>query len=429
MPKQNRHPSQTINRHNSQKSRAESSTSNSSVRNNLIDKAKTIIETANAKIIKLNTQYATVKAENEELEQQLIDLRQEQKEKEEIGAEYKDKLVAQSETIQKWKQKIDELSQEIIAIHAQRREDEQSYKENLLSITDTLDKVHGDTVGKLKYGRISQKVVIFTEKINHLFYYDENGPKFFVVKDVSVNNHQIQSNMKRPWFLLIGKKRSVLFAAPSIEIRDKWVDFISASLEALKAEESNTSLIRWNANSVNQPLSPLFDQYESDRDENDLSVVTNSSTKTNHGHFNGHQRVHSYSLQNQRTRNMMRAKQMKHARTQSMTQKSRSTSFDHHPVHVTVCYNIKEDKIEQFLSALKPMIIATNKEPGCIRFNIHQDKGEKSKFIMMEEWKNQKYLTMHLKSEHLKKYRERTRNHNVHKSIPEVFFCSELVVV
>merc|ERR1712228_1032846 len=357
--------------------------------------------------------------------------RQEQKDKEEIGAEYKDKLVAQSETISKWKQKIDELSQEIISIHAQRKEHEQSYKENLLSITDTLDKIHGDNVSKLKYNKLSQKVVIFTEKINHLFYYDENGPKFFVVKDVSTNNHLIQSNMKRPWFLLIGKKRSVLFAAPSITIRDKWVDFIKASLAAT-TEESNTSLIRWNANSVNQPLSPLFDVYESDtsQTENDSlsSFATNSTVPNRFGTGFNHQRVHSYSLQHQRRGNG-KVRIGKHNRTQSMTAKSRSTTFDVSPVHVTVTYNIKEDKIEQFLSALKPMIIATNKEKGCVRFNIHQDKGEKSKFIMMEEWKSQRYLTMHLKSEHLKKYRERTKNHNVHKSIPEVFFCSELMVV
>merc|ERR1719471_104990 len=236
------------------KMRAESNISNSSVaRNTLIDKAKQIIDTANTKIIALHSQYVALKSENDDLEQQIIDLRQEQKEKEEIGADYKDKLVAQSETISKWKQKIDELSQEIMSIHAQRREYEQSYKDNLLSITDTLDKIHGDNVSKLKYNKISQKVVIFTAKINHLFYYDENGPKFFVVKDVSTNNHQIQSNMKRPWFLLIGKKRSVLFAAPSISIRDKWVDFIRTSLEST-TEESNTSLIRWNANSTREPL-------------------------------------------------------------------------------------------------------------------------------------------------------------------------------
>jgi len=226
-----------------------------------------------------------------------------------------------------------------------------------------------------------------------------------------------------------GKKRSVLFAAPSISIRDKWVDFIRGSIENT-SEESNTSLIRWNANSVNQPLSPLFDVYESD--ENDFSVATNSSTKL--GNYGQHQRIPSHSGGHMRTRTlsnkrMILPKKVMHNRTQSMTQRSRSTTFDAKPVHVTVTYNIKEDKIEQFLTALKPMIIATNKERGCVRFNIHQDKGEKSKFIMMEEWKSQRYLTMHLKSEHLKKYRDRTRNHNVHKSIPEVFFCSELVLV
>merc|ERR1712228_1039582 len=194
-----------------------------------------------------------------------------------------------------------------------------------------------------------------------------------------------------------------------ITIRDKWVDFIKASLAAT-TEESDTS------QTENDSLS---------------SFATNTATNSMPNRFGtgfNHQRVHSYSFQHQRRGNG-KVRIGKHNRTQSMTAKSRSTTFDVSPVHVTVTYNIKEDKIEQFLSALKPMIIATNKEKGCVRFNIHQDKGEKSKFIMMEEWKSQRYLTMHLKSEHLKKYRERTKNHNVHKSIPEVFFCSELMVV
>jgi len=309
-------------------------------------------------------------------------------------------------------------------------------------------------VGKLKYNRISEKKVLFTAGINHLFYYDDSGPKFFVVKDVQTDNHLIQSNMKRPWFLLIGKKRSVLFACATTGMRDKWVDFIQGSLDS-HSEESNTSLIRWNANSssVHSPLSPLYDTvYESD--ENSVSTSTHVSSATaatvtgtattTVNNIKLHQRLPSYSNnKHTRTRTLsnkhMRTQSMAagkgkgkmgmHARTQSMTQRSRKTSFDVQPVHVTVTYNIKEDKIEQFLTALKPMVIATNKEKGCVRFNIHQDKGEKCKFIMMEEWKSQRYLTMHLKSEHLRKYRERTKNHNVHKSIPEVFFCSDLKIL
>lgn len=214
------------------------------------------------------------------------------------------------------------------------------------------------------------------------------------------------------------------------------------------SEESNTSLIRWNANSVNaQPLSPLYDVYESDAEENSLSTTGTMTQTLSSMQQGGHKRVHSYSTQNVghkkgkrvHTRNHTMSNKLlsrnkvskvaKHNRTQSMTQRARKTSFDVQPVHVTVTYNIKEDKIEEFLTALKPMVIATNKEKGCVRFNIHQDKGEKCKFIMMEEWKSQRYLTMHLKSEHLSKYRERTKNHNVHKSIPEVFFCSDLKVL
>eukprot|EP00484_Ammonia_sp_Unknown_P027326 CAMPEP_0197026392 /NCGR_PEP_ID=MMETSP1384-20130603/6488_1 /TAXON_ID=29189 /ORGANISM="Ammonia sp." /LENGTH=570 /DNA_ID=CAMNT_0042455045 /DNA_START=38 /DNA_END=1746 /DNA_ORIENTATION=+ len=210
--------------------------------------------------------------------------------KDEIAMEYKQQLDIQRETMVKWKEKIQELSTEIVNIEQERKDADQEHKnkidklnkeiaalrqvneeqkksiqekddvisktqdsvremslavnklqkdaeerkKKMYSISDVLYKVQGDAVSKLKYAKQSRKFVVFINKINHLFYYDDGAnkgdSKSILINDVSINNNSIQSQMHKPWFLVIGDKRCALFAADSTEVRDKWVKFIRKSL-------------------------------------------------------------------------------------------------------------------------------------------------------------------------------------------------------
>merc|ERR1711997_792359 len=77
-------------------------------------------------------------------------------------------------------------------------------------------------------------------------YYDDSGPKFLIVQEVTMTNPQITKQMNLPWFMVTGRKRSALFAAESTAKRDKWVQFISKSLGNNEAE------------SVSDAVNPLF---------------------------------------------------------------------------------------------------------------------------------------------------------------------------
>eukprot|EP01084_Bolivina_argentea_P253226 425296_1 len=238
------------------------------LKDNFMDKSK--IDEQDEQIVELNQRMQSlINKQNVQTEQL----------KDEIANEYKQQLDLQRETMTKWKEKIQELSQEIVNIEQERQETDLEYKNKIeeleskiteqekeitdkdLVITkaqddvklmgtaisklqkealfrknkmngmnDILIKVQGDSISKLKYNKQSKKFVIFTDKINHLFYYDENGPKYIIIRDISITNDLIQKQMNKPWFLVIGDKRSALFAADNITIRDKWVNFIKQSI-------------------------------------------------------------------------------------------------------------------------------------------------------------------------------------------------------
>jgi len=215
-----------------------------------------------------------------------------------LAAEYKQELDLQRETMVKWKAKIQDLSKEIVSIEQERNVADQEYKGKMLklkqeiqaldqtastqrsvidkkeltirktqgdiaemvsainvlkrqsserrgklqSVQDVLAKVPGDAVSKLKYGKESKKFAVYTNRINHLFYYDhaeEDAPstattmaaKFMVVRDISINHPAIGQQMNgKPWFLLIGETRCCLLVADSLQVRDKWVQFVKRSL-------------------------------------------------------------------------------------------------------------------------------------------------------------------------------------------------------
>merc|ERR1712141_200867 len=97
-------------------------------------------------------------------------------------------------------------------------------------------------------------------------------------------------------------------------------------------------------------------------------------------------------------------------------------------VHVVVTFECKPEKYDDFIAAVKPMVIATNKEKGCIRYNIHQDKKNKCKLVIVEEWSNQKCLTAHLKQEHVKTFNLLQKEQEMAKVNPNIYFCGGPVI-
>jgi len=62
---------------------------------------------------------------------------------------------------------------------------------------------------------------------------------------------------------------------------------------------------------------------------------------------------------------------------------------------------LSADTIETFKSVFRPIVAITNKEQGCIQYNLYQDNKNECIFTIFEEWECQADLDAHSKGSHL----------------------------
>jgi quinol monooxygenase YgiN len=66
-------------------------------------------------------------------------------------------------------------------------------------------------------------------------------------------------------------------------------------------------------------------------------------------------------------------------------------------VGVVARFAIKVEEVEAFIAlAQREMVAPTQKEPGCIRYELWQDRQEPTRFAMVEEWESEEALATHL---------------------------------
>eukprot|EP01084_Bolivina_argentea_P061920 113192_1 len=177
------------------------------------------------------------KLENNKLKATNSKLNEENGELKEYVSDQNNQLLQLENELKEMDYKMSKLERETIE---KEKEDNAKYSN---SIHDTLYKIPGDTVTKLKYSKQSAKYVIFINGINHLFYYEENNdnnknknknnksePKCIVIRDINITNSSIKKHITKPWFLVIGTKRKALFITSTISLRNKWYNFICESL-------------------------------------------------------------------------------------------------------------------------------------------------------------------------------------------------------
>ena len=66
--------------------------------------------------------------------------------------------------------------------------------------------------------------------------------------------------------------------------------------------------------------------------------------------------------------------------------------------------SIKPDKIKDFTEVAKEMIANSNKEEGCTSYQLFQDPYDNSKFVFVEEYKNQAAVDAHFATDYFKAF-------------------------
>ncbi|CAF3399827.1 unnamed protein product [Rotaria socialis] len=62
----------------------------------------------------------------------------------------------------------------------------------------------------------------------------------------------------------------------------------------------------------------------------------------------------------------------------------------------------RADQMENILSVLRTLTAATRTEPGCIKYELHQDLSDETHLTFIEEWENEEALKLHFQTEHFK---------------------------
>ena len=71
-------------------------------------------------------------------------------------------------------------------------------------------------------------------------------------------------------------------------------------------------------------------------------------------------------------------------------------------VGVVARFAVKPEHIDEFVElAQRTMVEPTRGEPGCLRYELWQDRAEPGRFAMIEEWESEEALATHLALESL----------------------------
>ncbi|WP_034551964.1 putative quinol monooxygenase [Carnobacterium funditum] len=65
---------------------------------------------------------------------------------------------------------------------------------------------------------------------------------------------------------------------------------------------------------------------------------------------------------------------------------------------INATFFVKDDKRNEFLATVKPLIEATLLEEGCIDYHLYESFEEPNRFVMIENWENQEAINEHNKN-------------------------------
>ena len=76
------------------------------------------------------------------------------------------------------------------------------------------------------------------------------------------------------------------------------------------------------------------------------------------------------------------------------------TAIARYKMVIVARLSVKPDKIANFTEAAKEMIEKSNKESGCTSYQLYQDPYDNTKFVFVEEYKNQVAVDTHFAADY-----------------------------
>ncbi|MCZ6835961.1 MAG: putative quinol monooxygenase [Planctomycetota bacterium] len=70
-------------------------------------------------------------------------------------------------------------------------------------------------------------------------------------------------------------------------------------------------------------------------------------------------------------------------------------------LHVVAHFSAKSEAIEKVKDLLSGLLVPTNQEEGCLRYELLQSKDSPTDFTFVEEWTSDAALDAHLQTDHI----------------------------
>ncbi len=74
------------------------------------------------------------------------------------------------------------------------------------------------------------------------------------------------------------------------------------------------------------------------------------------------------------------------------------------PFTMVVIVTVKDGKGGDLEAAMKPAIVATRKEKGCIAYDLNRDLKDANKYYVYERWQSLAALEAHMQTEHIQTF-------------------------
>jgi quinol monooxygenase YgiN len=85
-------------------------------------------------------------------------------------------------------------------------------------------------------------------------------------------------------------------------------------------------------------------------------------------------------------------------------QNSKPSSSEEIGMMIVANVLVKPEKVKAFIEAAKEIIEKSNKEVGCKSYQLYQDPYASTKFVFVEEYKNQAAIDAHFASDYFKAF-------------------------
>jgi len=82
----------------------------------------------------------------------------------------------------------------------------------------------------------------------------------------------------------------------------------------------------------------------------------------------------------------------------------KTSPVDENGMMIVAKLSVKAEKVKAFTDAAKEIIEKSNKEPGCKSYQLYQDPYNNTKFVFVEEYKNQAAVDAHFASDYFKAF-------------------------